>query len=460
MIVPLVLAAAIDGGAALQHASRLAALGPHPWGSALGRGAALYVASQLKDAGLRDVRLDEFEQKGIRGANVVGVRPGTTSEIVVVGAHHDTAPDAPGAYDDGGGVGILIEVARAMAGAGAGKREIVFVSFDGEEGWSRGAVRAGSRAWVEALGPRARQVTAAVIVEMSGWKQGTPTVHALAYADPLRPGMPVIAPGWLVREALRGARATVPETALGDPYLSWAYQPAVRAVRVQLYGDDVSFLERGVPSVMVSDSSFSRFYPWYHTDKDTADKLDEAALGRVGNAVLGMVRALESAPAAAVVETQWWSAFGYTIERTALLGAGIVSLLPLLWAARKAGGPRLVVRLAQAAGFGALLWRQPVIAVWSFGLANLAAPLGARLLARVAALLPLLAFLVLCGAAWMRGAVTGLWLASWELALFVFVALVALTPLARTSSGGASRKPGRASGGGGGGRRKGLPKRK
>ena len=76
MIAPLILAAAIDGSSALQHASRLAALGPHPWGSALGRGAAQYVASQLREAGLTDVRLEEFEQKGVRGTNVVALRPG------------------------------------------------------------------------------------------------------------------------------------------------------------------------------------------------------------------------------------------------------------------------------------------------------------------------------------------------------------------------------------------------
>ena len=30
-------------------------------------------------------------------------------------ALHDTAPEAPGAYDDGGGVGVLIEAARVLA---------------------------------------------------------------------------------------------------------------------------------------------------------------------------------------------------------------------------------------------------------------------------------------------------------------------------------------------------------
>jgi hypothetical protein len=457
MIVPLILAAGIDGGAALRHAARLAALGPHPWGSALGRGAAQYVASQLKDAGLRDVHLEELEQKDVRGVNVVGVRPGAGSEIVVVAAHHDTVAEAPGAYDDGGGVGVLIEVARALARSGPGKGpELVFVSFDGEEAASKGSPRAGSRAYVEALGPRARQVRAAVVVEMSGWKSGTPTVHALAYADPLQPGRSVIAPGWLVREALGGARAAVPETALGDPYLSWVYQPAVRSMRVRLYGDDVSFLERGIPALMVSDSSFSRFYPWYHSEKDTADKLDEAALARVGNAVLGAVRALETAAPAAVPETQWWSALGVTVERTALFAAGIVSLLPLLWAARKAGGARLAGRLLQAAAFGGLLWRQPVLAVWSFGLANLAAPLAARRAVRIGALLPVIALALLCAAAWMRGAVEGFWLAPWELALYALVTLVALTPLARISAV-APRKAGRAASTG---KRKGLPKRR
>ena len=49
------------------------------------------------------------------GVNAVGVLEGKGAGMVVVGAHHDTAPEAPGAYDDGGGVGVVIEVARAPA---------------------------------------------------------------------------------------------------------------------------------------------------------------------------------------------------------------------------------------------------------------------------------------------------------------------------------------------------------
>src|SRR5262245_45873492 len=55
MLLPFLLAAGIDGNAALQHAARLSSVGPHPWGSGLGRGAAQYVAAQLRQAGLDDV---------------------------------------------------------------------------------------------------------------------------------------------------------------------------------------------------------------------------------------------------------------------------------------------------------------------------------------------------------------------------------------------------------------------
>ena len=64
---------------------------------------------------------------------MIATLPAPGEEFIVVGAHHDTAPDAPGAYDDGGGVGILIELARVLAKDARRPRTIVFVSFDGEE---------------------------------------------------------------------------------------------------------------------------------------------------------------------------------------------------------------------------------------------------------------------------------------------------------------------------------------
>src|SRR5205814_10360697 len=140
--------------------SRLAALGPHPWGSALDRGAAQYVAAQLKAAGLPQVKLQDFSQGGATGTNVIARSASRSDETIVIGAHHDSAPSSPGAYDDGGGVGILIELARAAMKEPGRGRSLVFVSFDGEEGWARGMPLAGSRAFVDKLGTDARRVVA------------------------------------------------------------------------------------------------------------------------------------------------------------------------------------------------------------------------------------------------------------------------------------------------------------
>src|SRR5262245_6640595 len=199
LLAALLLAASVSGDAALRHASRLAALGPHPWGSPRVSLAATYVESQFREAGLQEVRQQAFESHGVAGANVLGVLRGPGPEFIVVAAHHDTAPEAPGAYDDGGGVGVLIETARVLSADGRRQRTVVFVSFDGEEAWStRKTTVAGARAFVRALGAQARDLVGAFVIEMCGWSGGTPAFQALAYEDPLRQDGSVIAPRWLV----------------------------------------------------------------------------------------------------------------------------------------------------------------------------------------------------------------------------------------------------------------------
>jgi hypothetical protein len=415
----LAASAAIDGAAAHRHASALAALGPHPWGTPRARAAAQYVAAQMRAAGLRDVRLEPFAAHGRRGANVIGVRPGSGPGFVVVGAHHDTAPESPGAYDDGGGVGVLLEVARAQAAAARPVRTLVFASWDGEEAWSTGlTTTAGSREHVRALGPRGREMVAALAIEMCGWAGGAPVLHPIAYSDPLRPGRYVAAPAWVMRAALQGAREAGSPFAVGDPLLSWLYQPTVRTFRARLYGDDLSFLQAGLPAVFASDSSFTAFYPWYHRPADTPDKLDPRALARMGGAVLGALRALEHAQPAGA-ERDWFALGSVVIGRTGL-AAVVVSSLALLMARGRSWAGGRVYLLAHAALVAVLWWRNPVPVLWVFVLPQLGVAARGRrprLVPGVLLLLPLLALITLGALAWARGFVSGLWLASWELAL-------------------------------------------
>ena len=435
----------------MRHASALAALGPHPWGSPRAGAAAQYVAAQLRGAGLREVTVQPFEAHGRRGANVVALLPGTGAEVVVVGAHHDTAPEAPGAYDDGGGVGVLIETARVLARGPRRARTLAFVSFDGEEAGSAGGppggdpLVAGSQDYVRGLGPRARDVAAAFVIEMCGWKGGTPVLHPIPYVDPLTPSAYVVSPAWLVAAAQRGARRAGAAFGLGDPWLAWPYQAAVRTVRVRLYGDDLAFLQAGVPAVFTSDSSFTAFYPWYHQPTDTADKLDPAALARMGRAVVGAVEELAAGPRGPASEPHWFAAFGGILAGPWLYVAGAATLLPR--AARLAATRGIPAGLVlQALLFAVLMWRHPVPALWVFALPNLLAGL-VRPALSAATLLPLLLLVALDLAAWQQRAASGLWVRYWELAVAAAaLALLWLTagrarPAARRPRGSRGKRP-------------------
>lgn len=427
MLLSLFLASSltVSGQAAAEHARRLASLGPHPWGSTLNAAAAQYVASQFREAGLSEVRLQPFESYGIAGANVVGTLRAAGPEFIVIGAHHDTTPESPGAYDDGGGVGVLIETARVLAGRSQRPRTIVFVSWDGEEAFSQTKGQTtGSRAFVKALGEQRKQLIGALAIEMSGWSKGTPCLHPLAYSDPGRPGHYVIAPAWLMETALAAGQGRSP-ACVGDPWLSWVYQPAVRLFRARLYGDDLSFTQAGLPALMVSDSTFSAFYPWYHQRGDTGDKISAQALGAMGRLVLDVADALGAAPRPTTRGRDWFAVGGHVLAATTLYVAGILTLVPALISAYVRGGMALYLRLAYSTLFALLLWRHPVPTLWAFALPNLFWTLPRRWWTLLLSAVPLAALLLAGAFAYWRGAIDGAWLQSWELG----AALLAL-PLA------------------------------
>ena len=442
----LVLAASFDGAAALRHASELSALGPRPWGSPRTGAAASYIAAQLRAAGA-EVHVEAFESQGIRGTNVIATLKGDSPEFVVVGAHHDTAPGATGAYDDAAGVGVVIEAARLLA-AMPRPRTIVFASWDGEEAWSTGkTTTAGSRAYVKGLEARSRDLVAALVVEMCGWRAGTPVVHPIAYADPLRPDGLTIAPARVMRAVLDGSRRAGVALGVGDPYLSWLYQPAVRTFRVRLYGDDLSFLQAGLPATFTSDSTFTRFYPWYHEATDTPDKLDAAALTRMGTAVVGAITAVAALPVTREAEPDWFAAFGYVAGARALWVVGIAALVPGLVAGYRAGGWPLAARALQAVLGAGLMARHLVPALWVLALPALVSGLVRRKWGVFASMLPPLALAALGGVAWTRGMVSGVWVGVFDMAVagvalaLLFVPLSGVRAMRSRKSHGSRRRP-------------------
>jgi hypothetical protein len=104
---------AVSGVRAKAFATRLAALGPRPAGSATERRAGKMVERELRSLGYR-VEMQTFSlPRGGRSRNVVGRTTGPLRAVVV--AHLDGVSEGPAANDNGSGVGAMLEVARSLA---------------------------------------------------------------------------------------------------------------------------------------------------------------------------------------------------------------------------------------------------------------------------------------------------------------------------------------------------------
>jgi len=106
-------AAASDPG--FLFARSLARAGPRPAGSAAERRAHARVERRFAAAGL-SIAHDRFRVPGHgRSRNVVGIYDAPADCLVVLTAHTDSVPPAPGADDNASGVGTLVALAPRLA---------------------------------------------------------------------------------------------------------------------------------------------------------------------------------------------------------------------------------------------------------------------------------------------------------------------------------------------------------
>jgi hypothetical protein len=422
----LSVAAAVDGQMVLRHTSALNALGPHPFGSPRTRAAAEYVAAQLRDVGLGEVRLQEFQSSGRQGANVIGVLRASGPEFMVIATHHDTAPDSPGAHEASSGPALLIELARVFSRGASRPRSLVFASFDG--GHAAAGRGAGASTYLATLGPQTEDVVAVVSLGGFGRMGGVPVVQTPGHARSGK-GPYAITPAWVARAAFEGAARSEEPLAIGDPgFFSWLYQPAVRTFRLAESGGEAAvFAAAGLATLHIDDTPARDPYAWRDRPTDTPEKLDIEALARGGQSVAGALRVIVETPRGPAHEPAWFAAFGRVLGPGVLMGLGALSLVPPLVTAFRSGGVALAARVAQAVLFLVLLWRHPVPALAVLALPNLAAAVGSRAVSALA--LSAAAALGITGfIGWRRGIVVGTWLEGWEMALFAVALAASLVP--------------------------------
>src|SRR5262249_19673649 len=150
---------------AFKDLEQLVALGPRPPESQALERAREYITSQLGTVGV-EVQRDAFTATTPVGripmVNIVGVLSGTSSNVVIVAGHYDTARlkgmSFVGANDGGSSAAELLELARVLSR----HRHVLtywLVFFDGEEAleqWSHTDSLYGSRHLAEELATAGR----------------------------------------------------------------------------------------------------------------------------------------------------------------------------------------------------------------------------------------------------------------------------------------------------------------
>jgi hypothetical protein len=253
--------------------------------------AARYIERTLTALGYRVVP-QEYSARGLVWRNLVATLTGAgrPQQVVVIGAHYDTAEEAPGADDNASGVAGVLELARIFAGTPQA-RTVRFVFFPNEEPPSFPTAAMGSRHYATAARKSNEQIVAMFSIESIGYydtekgSQRYPFPLNLAYPDvgdfigfvsnlKSRP---------LLHRAIGAFRAHATFPTQGAAAPSWV--PGV------WWSDHWSFWREGYAAIMITDTAPYR-YPFYHTPQDTPDKLDYDRMARVVDGLRHVVRAV------------------------------------------------------------------------------------------------------------------------------------------------------------------------
>jgi len=276
--VQAVWAAEFNGARALEYARQMTALGPRPSGSAANKKTQAYIKAELRGLGCQ-VLDDAFTGTPPSGPvpmnNIIAKFPGKSGMSVMFTGHFDTKVFKDfrfvGANDAGSSAAVLIELAKALAGKPR-KHDVYLVWFDGEEAvgeWSDRDGIHGSRHLAKkwAAEGQLSKILALINVDMIGDKDlgiveesnSTPALRRLV---------------WQVAADLGYKRYFLDEAgAIED--------------------DHMPFLREGVTALDLIDFDYGPGHSYWHTEKDTIDKLSAQSLKVVGDVLLETLKRLE-----------------------------------------------------------------------------------------------------------------------------------------------------------------------
>ncbi len=312
------------------HVSMLAGtIGSRPVGSEANAKARAYIIDQLKLYGY-EVRVQETDAarpelgRTTRVANIIASLGGQRGEAIGLVSHYDSAPESPGAADDGLGVAVCLEAARVIA-ARPNRQWTTFVLVtDGEESDLMGAAAIVTDRVVAA------KLQAYINVEAAG-SDGTAVLFQSGPAN-----------SWLT-----------------TPWARVAPHPRGGSFAVEVYRrlpndtDFTIFARHNIPGLNFAavDDGYS-----YHTARDVPDRLTSRALRTTGENVVAVVSALDDVNI--TQRTRWGSTYfdvggvsavsygmivGWIGAAAALMLGGIACVRTISTALQQAGPVRWLI---------------------------------------------------------------------------------------------------------------------
>ena len=123
------------------------------------------------------LRIDSRQAPG-SSCNVVARTPGDDEAArIVLCAHYDTKMDTPGASDNGGGVAVLLTLARALSQKKL-KHGLEFIAFTGEE-----YLPIGDDEYLRRCGDRLERIVAAINLDGVGHYLGATSIMTVSSSD-------------------------------------------------------------------------------------------------------------------------------------------------------------------------------------------------------------------------------------------------------------------------------------
>jgi Peptidase family M28 len=238
----------------------------------------------------------KFTASGIEVRNIeVVLEPslgaGKDITTLVVGAHYDSAGDAPGANDNGSGVAALLILARELRRMPRQNTRLRLVFFVNEEPPHFKTPTMGSLVYARALAATGERVRGMISLETLG--SYSDQKGSQAYPPPLGYLLPdtgnfVAVVGDMSARSLAADVTHRFRDGTAFPSIGGVAPESLPGIT---WSDHWSFGEVKIAAVMITDTAVFR-YPHYHLTTDTPDKLDYERLARVTAGLVQVVSGL------------------------------------------------------------------------------------------------------------------------------------------------------------------------